>query len=71
MPLSHAIDAIERGVQRRSRWVTAPGWVPAALPLRMLLQPLVERGVRGGLSETLELAREEHAPLTTAQPDSR
>ncbi len=71
VPLGRALDAIERGVQRRSRWVTAPGWVPAALVLRALLQPLVERGVRGGLSETLELAREEHAPLTTPQPDSR
>ncbi len=71
VPLSHAIDAIERGVQRRSRHVTAPRWVPAVLASRMLLQPLIERGLRGGLSETLELAREEHAPLTTPQPDSR
>jgi NAD(P)-dependent dehydrogenase (short-subunit alcohol dehydrogenase family) len=71
VPLVRAVDAIERGVQRRSRWVTAPGWVPAALVLRALLQPLVERGVRSGLSESLELAREEHAPLTTPQPDLR
>ncbi len=71
VPLGRALDAIERGVQRRSRWVTAPGWVPAVLALRMVLQPLIDRGLRGGLSETLELAREEHAPLTTAQPDSR
>ncbi len=71
VPLSLAIDAIERGVHRRSRHVTAPRWVAGALPLRMLLQPLVERGVRGGLSEALELAREEHAPLTTPQPETR
>jgi NAD(P)-dependent dehydrogenase (short-subunit alcohol dehydrogenase family) len=70
IPLARALDAIERGVHRRSRRVTAPGWVAAALPLRMLLQPLLDRGVRGGLSEVLELAREEHAPLTTPQPDS-
>ncbi len=71
VPLVRALDAIERGVHRRSRRVTAPGWVPVALPLRMLLQPLLDRGVRSGLKEALELAREEHAPLTTPQPDSR
>jgi NAD(P)-dependent dehydrogenase (short-subunit alcohol dehydrogenase family) len=71
VPLARAIDAIERGVQRRSRRVTAPGWIAAALPLRMLLQPLVDFGARKGLEEALATAREEHAPLTTAQPDSR
>jgi NAD(P)-dependent dehydrogenase (short-subunit alcohol dehydrogenase family) len=71
VPLVRAIDAIERGVQRRSRRVTAPGYVGAVLPLRMLVQPIVDSGVRGDLAEALELAREEHAPLTTPQPDSR
>jgi NAD(P)-dependent dehydrogenase (short-subunit alcohol dehydrogenase family) len=70
-PLALAIDAIERGVHRRSRRVTAPGWVGAALPLRMLLQPILDRAGLRGLDETLALAREEHAPLTTPQPDSR
>ena len=71
VPLALAIDAIERGVQRRSRRVTAPRWVAAALPLRMLLQPLLDLGGRRGLEEALAIARAEHAPLTTAQPDSR
>jgi hypothetical protein len=66
--LKVAIDAIERGVERRSRRVTAPRWVDAALPLRMLVQPLADIGARRGLRETLALAREEQAPLTTAQP---
>ncbi len=70
VPLERALDAIERGVRRRSRWVTAPGWVPLALPLRMALQPLVDLGGRRGLEEALALAREEHAPLTTPQPDT-
>ncbi|MGH2854209.1 MAG: SDR family NAD(P)-dependent oxidoreductase [Solirubrobacteraceae bacterium] len=70
VPLALAIDAIERGVQRRSRRVTAPGWVGAVLPLRMLLQPIVDLGVRRGLDDVLAMAREEHAPLTTPQPDS-
>jgi NAD(P)-dependent dehydrogenase (short-subunit alcohol dehydrogenase family) len=71
VPLERAIDAIERGVERRSRRVTAPGWVGAALALRMLLQPLADRASRGGLDETLSTARAEHAPLTTPQPDYR
>jgi NAD(P)-dependent dehydrogenase (short-subunit alcohol dehydrogenase family) len=70
VPLVRAIDAIERGVQRRSRRVTAPGWVAPVLPLRMLLQPIVDRATRRGLEEALAMAREEHAPLTTAQPNS-
>jgi NAD(P)-dependent dehydrogenase (short-subunit alcohol dehydrogenase family) len=71
VPLVRAVDAIERGVRRRSRRVVAPGWVRAALPLRMLVQPLIDRSGRDGLREALETAREEHAPLTTAQPGSR
>lgn len=42
-PLSKAIDAIERGVQRRSARVWAPRWVGAVLAARGLLQPLTER----------------------------
>ncbi len=68
VPLERAIDAIERGVERRSRRVTAPGWVGAALALRMLVQPLVDRVSRRGLDEALATARAEHAPLTTPQP---
>jgi NAD(P)-dependent dehydrogenase (short-subunit alcohol dehydrogenase family) len=68
VPLKVAIDAIERGVERRSRRVTAPRWVDVALPLRMLIQPLVEVPARRGLPETLALARTEQAPLTTSQP---
>ncbi len=68
VPLKVAIDAIERGVERRSRRVTAPRWVDAMLPLRMLVQPLIEIPARRGLPEALAAARAEHAPLTTEQP---
>ncbi len=68
VPLSVAIDAIERGIERRARRVTAPRPVGAILPLRMLLQPVADIVMRRGLDEALALAREEHAPLTTAQP---
>ena len=68
-PLAVAVGAIERGVERRSKRVTAPGWVAGVLPLRMLLQPIVEVVSRRGLEEALAIAREEHAPLTTSQPE--
>jgi hypothetical protein len=42
-PLSIAIDAIERGVTRRSARVWAPRWIGPMLLLRGLLQPLTER----------------------------
>ncbi len=42
-PLVKAIDAIERGIQRRSARVWAPRWVGPMITLRGLLQPLVER----------------------------
>ena len=70
VPLSVAIDAIERGIERRSRRVTAPRGVAAVLPLRMLAQPLADIVTRRGLDEALAAARAEHAPLTTAQPDA-
>jgi NAD(P)-dependent dehydrogenase (short-subunit alcohol dehydrogenase family) len=42
-PLSKAIDAIERGIERRSARLWAPRWVGAMMLLRGLLQPLTER----------------------------
>jgi len=42
-PLSKAIDAIERGIERRSARVWAPRWIGPMLLLRGLLQPLSER----------------------------
>jgi NAD(P)-dependent dehydrogenase (short-subunit alcohol dehydrogenase family) len=68
-PLATAIDAIERGIERRSRRIVTPGWVAAALPLRMLAQRFVDIGSRRGLQDALELARTENAPLTTTQPE--
>src|SRR4051794_16175113 len=45
-PLSEAIDAIERGIERRSRRVYAPRWVGPLLPIRMVAQRVVERAVQ-------------------------
>jgi NAD(P)-dependent dehydrogenase (short-subunit alcohol dehydrogenase family) len=42
-PLSKAIDAIERGIERRADRLWAPRWVGALIALRGVLQPLTER----------------------------
>lgn len=68
VPLRVAIDAIERGIERRARRVTAPRLVPAVLPLRMLAQPLADLVSRRGLDEALAAARAEQVVLTTEQP---
>jgi hypothetical protein len=67
-PLEVGIDAIERGIARRSRRVVAPRWVAAALPMRMLVQRAIELASRSAIEDVLEIARAEDAPLTTPQP---
>jgi NAD(P)-dependent dehydrogenase (short-subunit alcohol dehydrogenase family) len=68
-PLDVAIDALERGIARRSRRVVAPAWAAPLLPLRMAAQPFVDAFAQRNLAEALEIARGEHAPLTTPQPE--
>jgi NAD(P)-dependent dehydrogenase (short-subunit alcohol dehydrogenase family) len=68
-PLEAGINAIERGIASRSRQVVAPRWVEAVLPIRAAAQRVVDLGARGGLDKALAIAREEHAPVTTKQPD--
>jgi NAD(P)-dependent dehydrogenase (short-subunit alcohol dehydrogenase family) len=69
-PLEVGIDALERGIARRSRRVVAPAWVGLALPIRMAIQPIVERAAQRGLPDALETARRENAPLTTPQDEA-
>lgn len=62
-PLSIAIDAIERGVSKRSARVWAPRWVGPMLYLRGLLQPLTEKQALSDmdtLRESVELAETSH-----------
>jgi short-subunit dehydrogenase len=68
-PLRVGIDALERGIARRSRTIVAPPWVLPVLPVRMLAQRVVERVTRHGLAEVLDIARQEHVELTTRQPE--
>ena len=67
-PLEAGIDAIERGIARRSRRVVAPRWVAPLLPMRMLAQRAIEAATRSSIESVLEIALNENAPLTTPQP---
>jgi NAD(P)-dependent dehydrogenase (short-subunit alcohol dehydrogenase family) len=64
-PLSDAIDAIERGIRRRSARLWAPRYVGGALALRGVLQPLTELQMRFNrdLPRALELADPAHGGL--------
>lgn len=68
-PLEIGIDALERGIARRSRRIVAPRWMAGALPLRMAIQPIVERVTQPRLAKALAIAREERVQLTTSQAD--
>ena len=67
-PVEPAIDAIERGITRRSRRIVSPRWVGALLPIREVVQRVLELEARRGLAKTLDIARAERPPLTTEQP---
>jgi NAD(P)-dependent dehydrogenase (short-subunit alcohol dehydrogenase family) len=58
VPLSRAVDAIERGVERRQSKVWAPRYVGGALAFRGMIQPVVERMAMRSprLPEALRLA---------------
>jgi NAD(P)-dependent dehydrogenase (short-subunit alcohol dehydrogenase family) len=53
-PLSTAIDAIERGIERRAARVWSPRWVGAAIAVRGVLQPLLERRTLSDLDHLAE-----------------
>jgi NAD(P)-dependent dehydrogenase (short-subunit alcohol dehydrogenase family) len=63
-PLSKAIDAIERGIERRSARVWFPRWVGPMLFLRGITQPLTERRTltdSATLAEGMRLADDSEA----------
>ena len=69
-PLSVGIDAIERGIEKRSRRVVAPRSVAPLLQIRMLAQRVIELALRTRpVDRVLDVARSEHAGLTTELPD--
>jgi NAD(P)-dependent dehydrogenase (short-subunit alcohol dehydrogenase family) len=70
VPLSVAIDAIERGIERRSGRLWAPRFIGGALAFRGIMQPLTEmRAMRSrDLSEALRLAHPDHGGLDGQDP---
>jgi len=60
--------ALERGIARRSRWITSPRWVGPLLPARMFVQPVIDRHTRSRVAEALAIARTEDVPYTTERP---
>ena len=58
-PVGPAIDALERGIRRRSRRIVSPRWVGAALPLRMVVQRLAGARSAAGSAPALDIARTE------------
>jgi NAD(P)-dependent dehydrogenase (short-subunit alcohol dehydrogenase family) len=67
-PLAVGIDALERGLARRSRIIVAPRWAAPGLPFRMALQPIVDIAIQRRLAGALDVARSEQVELTTPQP---
>jgi NAD(P)-dependent dehydrogenase (short-subunit alcohol dehydrogenase family) len=70
-PLPKAIDAIERGIERRAARVWYPRWVGAAIAVRGILQPLIERRTladEAQLSEALRLAEPAAGHLDEQDP---
>ncbi len=62
-PLPQAIDAIERGIERRVSRLWAPRWIGPMLALRGILQPLTERRMLGEpdvMTEAIHLAASSH-----------
>jgi len=57
IPLSRAVDAIERGIERRSARVWAPRWIGPLLALRGVVQPLTERSLTRDPTELREAIR--------------
>jgi NAD(P)-dependent dehydrogenase (short-subunit alcohol dehydrogenase family) len=62
-PLPKAIDAIERGIERRAARLWAPRWVGPMIALRSAIQPLVERNIlkdEAALVEGMRAAEASH-----------
>ena len=70
VPLSEAVDAIDRGIERRSGRLWAPRFVGGALAIRGVMQPLTEfRAMRSKhLAEAIRLADPANGGLDGQDP---
>lgn len=67
-PMAAAMKALERGIAKRNRRISAPFWVPPVVPARALAQRVIELKPLPDLVESLEIARKERVDYTTSQP---
>jgi NAD(P)-dependent dehydrogenase (short-subunit alcohol dehydrogenase family) len=69
IPVSRAVAAIERGIERRSARVWAPRWVGPMIAVRGLLQPLLERRSLKEQTDLVESMRLADTPSGEAHDD--
>jgi hypothetical protein len=62
-PVGEAAEAVVRGIERRSRTVVCPRWLPAMIVLRPLLPRLAELLLRREMAEFDRIAEREAATL--------
>jgi NAD(P)-dependent dehydrogenase (short-subunit alcohol dehydrogenase family) len=58
-PVARVGEAVAAGIEGRKRWVVVPGWVRAALLLRTVVAPLIERSAFDRAAEDDALFEEE------------
>ena len=58
-PVGDAAEAVVRGVERRSRIVVCPRWLPALMAVRALLPLVTELGLRRDIAELDRIAEQE------------
>jgi NAD(P)-dependent dehydrogenase (short-subunit alcohol dehydrogenase family) len=68
-PVSKAVDAIERGIERRSARLWAPRWVGPMIALRGFIQPLTERQIRKEPERLRESIRAAESSQETSTQD--
>ena len=68
-PVSTAVDAIERGIERRAARLWAPRWVGPMIALRGLIQPLTERRLEREQDRLRESIRAAETSQETSKQD--
>lgn len=68
-PLESGISALEKGIAKRARIIAAPEHAKPIRFVRPLAQRVVDMRIRRKVPKALDIARGEHAPLTTPQPE--
>jgi NAD(P)-dependent dehydrogenase (short-subunit alcohol dehydrogenase family) len=68
-PVSTAVDAIERGIERRAARLWSPRWIGAMIAMRGLIQPLTERRMLRDQDSLLESMRAVETSQETSKQD--